>query len=177
MPANALTYSLVGAPAGATIGSTSGAFSWTPTEAQGPGSFTFTVRVTDNGTPNLSDTESITVTVSEVNEAPVLGAIGDQTVDEEIELTFTATASDPDLPANGLTFSLDGAPAGASIDGSSGAFSWTPTEAQGPGDYPFDVCVTDDGSPQLDDCESISVHVDEVNRPAGPRRDRQPERR
>ena len=28
-----------------------------------------------------------------------------------------------------------------------GAFSWTPSEAQGPGSYTFDVVVTDDGSP------------------------------
>jgi hypothetical protein len=46
--------------------------------------------------------------------------------------TFTATATDPDLPAQTLTFSLVGAPAGAAIDSSSGVFSWTPTEAQGP---------------------------------------------
>ena len=52
-------------------------------------------QVTDNGTPNLSDTESITVTVSEVNEAPVLAAIGDQSVAEGSPLTFTATATDP----------------------------------------------------------------------------------
>ena len=36
-----------------------------------------------------------------------------------------------------MTFSLDaGAPAGATINGATGAFSWTPTEAQGPGSVP-----------------------------------------
>ena len=39
--------------------------------------------VTDDGTPNLSDSETITVTVNEVNVAPVLDAVGDQTVDEQ----------------------------------------------------------------------------------------------
>jgi hypothetical protein len=33
--------------------------------------------------------------------------------------------------------------AGATIDGTTGAFSWTPTEAQGPGSYPFTVRVSD----------------------------------
>ena len=61
---------------------------------QGPGSYTFTVKVTDNGTPAVSDEEKITVTVNEVNVAPVLAAIGNQTVDELGELTFTATATD-----------------------------------------------------------------------------------
>ena len=40
--------------------------------------------------------------------------------------------TDPDDPANLLTFSLLGAPVGASIT-AGGVFSWTPTEAQGPG--------------------------------------------
>ena len=67
--------------------------------------------MTDDGTPNLSDaSETITVTVNEVNVAPVLGAIGDQSIDELAELSFTATATDDDVPANVLTFSLDAAP-------------------------------------------------------------------
>ena len=57
----------------------------------------------------LTDAETINITVNEVNVAPVLGAIGDQTVDELVELAFTATATDADLPANTLTFSLDAA--------------------------------------------------------------------
>ena len=37
------------------------------------------MRVTDDGTPVLFDEEPITVTVTEVNMAPVLAAIGNQT--------------------------------------------------------------------------------------------------
>ena len=96
-------------------------------KAQGPGCYTFDVVVTDDGTPNLSDSETITVTVNEVNVAPVLDPVGDQTVDEQTLLTFTATATDADLPANTLTFSLSGEPAGASIDPVSGVFTWTPS--------------------------------------------------
>ncbi|MDQ3292265.1 MAG: T9SS type A sorting domain-containing protein, partial [Bacteroidota bacterium] len=55
------SFSLIGAPAGASINANSGAFTWTPTAA---GSYIFKVRVTDNGTPTLSDEEVITVTVS-----------------------------------------------------------------------------------------------------------------
>ena len=69
-------------------------------------------------------------------------------------LGFTATATDTDLPANTLTFSLaDGTagsvPAGAAIT-AGGVFSWTPGEAQGPGSYTFDVVVTDDGAANYD---------------------------
>ena len=94
---------------------------------------------------------------------PELAAIGDKTVDEETALTFSATATDADLPANTLTFSLVGAPAGASITGA-GAVSWTPTEAQGPNSYTFTVKVTDNGSPALSDEEEITVVVKEVNK-------------
>src|SRR4030095_13862468 len=97
----------------------SGVESWTPTEAQGPGTSSVTVRVTDNGSPPLSDTKSFTATVNEVNSAPTLGVIANQTVNEGSLLTVTASGSDTDVPANTLTYSLDpGAPAGMTINAS-----------------------------------------------------------
>jgi len=56
-----LSYSLIGAPAGAKINATTGVFTWTPTAA---GNFIFKVRATDNDTPPLYDEEQITVTVT-----------------------------------------------------------------------------------------------------------------
>ena len=105
-PGQTLTYSLAGAPAGASIDPATGLLSWMPSEADGPGVFTFTVRVTDDGSPSLFAEEPITVTVNEVNVAPVLNPIGNKSVDEGSLLSFTAVASDTDLPANALTFSL-----------------------------------------------------------------------
>jgi hypothetical protein len=163
VPANQLSFSLQNAPAGAAINPTTGVFTWTPTEAQGPGIYTFTAIVTDNGTPALSDSKPVSVTVNEVNEAPVLQAIAPQTVNEGQQLTFTATATDADLPANTLTFSLQNAPAGAVINPTSGVFTWTPTEAQGPGVYTFTTTVTDNGTPALSDTKPVSVTVNEVN--------------
>ena len=166
-PADNLSFSLSGEPAGASI-TASGAFSWTPTEAQGPGMYTFDVVVTDDGSnpANLTDSETITVTVNEVNENPVLDAVGNQSGDELTTIMFTATASDTDLPAQNLTFSLSGEPSGAAIT-AGGAFSWTPTEAQGApgmaGMYTFDVIVTDDGTGMLTDSETITVTANEVN--------------
>ena len=155
VPPDSLTFSLSGAPAGAAI-TAAGVFTWTPTEAQGPGSYDITVIVSDGV---LTDSETITVTVGEVNVAPVLAAVGDKAVDELAELTFTATATDADLPANTLTFSLSGAPTGASIT-SGGVFTWTPTEAQGPSSYDITVIVSDGA---LTDSETITVTVGEVN--------------
>lgn len=159
LPADSLTFSLEGSPAGANI-SSGGAFTWTPSEIQGPGIYTFTVKVCDSGTPVLCDSEVITVTVNEVNLAPILSPIGDQTTEEMSELNFNATATDNDFPINTKTFSLVGGPAGATIT-SGGYFSWTPTMDQGGADYIFTVKVCDNGSPVLCDEEEITVTVTE----------------
>ena len=159
LPANALTFSLdAGAPAGASINPRTGVFTWTPTEGQGPGNYPVTIRVTDNATAALSDFETISIQVNEVNRAPVLDAIGDKMVRWGNTLTFTATASDSDVPSNTLVFSLVNAPAGASIHMNTGAFSWIPTSVQ-LGSHMFRVRVTDNGSPSLFDEETITVGV------------------
>src|SRR5204862_900819 len=129
-------------PSGASINASSGVFTWTPTEAQGPSTNTVTARVTDNGSPPLSDTRNFTVVVNEVNNAPVLAPIANRTVDEGSAVTITNSATDPDIPANSFIYSLDpGAPTGASLDPTTGVFTWTPSEAQGPGTYPITVRV------------------------------------
>jgi VCBS repeat-containing protein len=161
LPANGLTFSLVSAPAGASIDPSTGVFSWVPSEAQGgnPNSqYVFTVRVTDDGSPAMSDEEQITVTVNEVNSPPVLDTINNQTGIWGNAFSFDADASDPDIPANGLTFSLISAPAGASINPSTGAFSWTPTMLQ-IGSHTFTVRVTDDGSPTMSDEQPVTINV------------------
>ncbi|MFN2531820.1 MAG: DNA/RNA non-specific endonuclease [Pyrinomonadaceae bacterium] len=65
VPAQNLTYSLTGSvPAGATIGSSSGTFSWTPAASQGGQVYTFNVRVTDDGLPNLYSERVINIGVA-----------------------------------------------------------------------------------------------------------------
>jgi hypothetical protein len=145
IPANTLTYSLFNHPSGATINptggnSTSGNFTWTPSEAQGPGNFTFTVRVSDG---SLTVNRTVTINVNEVNTAPSLAAISNKTVNQGALLSFTANATDTDLPANTLTYSLLSAPGGAAITPSTGIFTWTPSLAQGPGTFNFSVQVSD----------------------------------
>ena len=167
LPADTLTFSLDAASLalGMTIDSNTGAFSWTPTESQGGLTPSVTIRVTDDGTGALWDEETITITVNDTNTAPVVGAIGDQSVDELATLTFTATATDADLPADTLSFSLDAASIalGMTIDANSGAFSWTPTESQGGLTPSVTVTVTDDGTGSLVDSETFTITVNDVN--------------
>lgn len=159
LPEDNLQFSLIGpVPQGAFI-TPAGDFFWTPTELQGPETYTLTIQVSDGSS---IDQETFQVTVHEVNSDPVLAAIGNLTVNEKETLTFTATATDPDLPGNDLVFGLSGSvPFGASIT-TNGQFSWTPTELQGAGSYVFDVTVHD-GTATIS--EEIIVTVNEVNDP------------
>jgi hypothetical protein len=160
-----LTFSLdAGAPSGCVINSSNGVFGWIPSEAQGPGSYPVTVRVTDNGSPNLSDIETFTITVSEVNNAPTLAPIVNRTVNEGSLLIVTNTASEPDNEPQTLTFSLDGvAPSGMTINPTNGVLRWTPDETYGPGNHSVTVRVTDNGEPPMSDTKTLSIFVNEVN--------------
>jgi len=166
LPAQTITFSLDSPPAGATINPTTGAFSWTPTEAQGPNRYTIVVRATDNGSPAQSDTKSFDVVVNEQNSAPVLvtpAGQATQTVPELVPVNIQFTATDSDIPANRITFSIQNAPTGASLNAASGLFTWTPTEAQGPGVYSFKVVATDDGVPPQATTNTINITVTEAN--------------
>ncbi len=159
----ALAFSLgAGAPAGASITSVGG-FTWTPTETQGPGSYPITVVVSDNGTPSSNDTETITVTVNEANSAPTVAVIADQTVNEGSALSVTASATDSDIPVQSISYSLLNAPAGMTINASSGAISWTPGESDGPAVHQVTVRASDNGAPSLNGSRSFNVTVSEGN--------------
>lgn len=160
--AQVLTYTMTDGPVGATLDPASGQFDWTPTEAQ-QGDYDVTFTVTDNGAPVQSVSETVTITVNEVNDAPVLDSIGPQGVNEQATLSFTVSASDPDdVPANNLTLSATDLPLGATFDPATGAFAWTPTEDQ-QGSYDVTFTVTDEGTPPLEHSETVTITVAEVN--------------
>ena len=100
--------------------------------------------------------------VSEVNVAPVLAFVGNRAVDELNTLSFTATGSDGDVPANTLSWSIVSGPGFILPNGN---YTWTPTEADGPGSYLVTLRVTDDGVGNLWDEESFTITVGEVNLP------------
>ena len=81
-----------------------------------------------------------------------LKLIGNKQVEEEKNLSFTASITDSSVEEE---YSLNNAPGGATINSSTGVFSWTPTKSQ-VGAYIFDVIVK---SGPLEDRESIIVTV------------------
>jgi PKD repeat protein len=151
-----LTYSTSVLPTGATFSAATRTFSWTPTFAQA-GDYSVTFTVSDGTT---SDTEAITIKVTDANRAPVLGAIGNKTVNENVALTFAVTASDADL--NVLTYSTSTLPTGATFNAATRTFSWTPTFTQA-GEYLVTFTVSDGTA---SDSEAITIHVTDT--PQGP---------
>jgi hypothetical protein len=158
---SALTYTLFvtnlannGVVTNAAI-STSGIITWTPTEAQGPGTNLFTTVVSDG---SLSTTNSFTVTVNEVNSAPTLPVQTNRTINVLTTLMVTNTATDSDIPANALTYVLVLAPTNALID-LNGVITWTPVSAQGGTTNLFTTRVTDNGTPNLSATNSYAVFV------------------
>ena len=159
-PNDTLTFSIQSGPAGASINAQTGVFTWAPNESQGPQSHAVTVRVTDSG--GLFAERTFNVQVNEVNAPPVIAAIGTRNVNEGSTLSFNVPATDPDLPANTLTYSVVGTlPAGATLDPTTGLFSWTPSEAQGPQTVNVTVRVQDAGG--ASDEETFQIVVAEVN--------------
>ena len=96
-----------------------------------------------------SATNTFDVAVSEVNVAPVFaGSPTNRTLNELTLLTVTNSASDSDLPAQGLSYTLsvtnlgDGSVVSGAGISAAGVITWTPGEAQGPSTNHFVTVVT-----------------------------------
>jgi large repetitive protein len=153
---DAMSWSATGLPSGASIDPATGLFTWSTSHAQA-GDHDVTINVQD--THGASDSETVTITVTSGNVAPVLAAIGNKTVVEGQTLSFTATATDSDSAT--LTWTATGLPAGASLAPSSGAFAWTPSFNQA-ATYPGVIISVSDGDGKTDS-ETITITVTNAN--------------
>ncbi|MCA9402166.1 MAG: tandem-95 repeat protein [Candidatus Omnitrophica bacterium] len=101
------------------------------------------------------------VTVSNSNASPVLNPINSQSVLVGSNISFTVSATDTDGDA--LTYGASPLPGTATIDPSTGAFSWTPQSGdEGPHVVTFTV---DDGNGGTDS-EPVTITVSSVAPPA-----------
>jgi len=152
-----LTYSASNLPQGAGFNSATRTFSWTPTYEQAGTYPNVHFEVSDG---IATDSEDITITVNNVNRPPILNAIGNTSVNEGQNLSFTVSGSDPD--GDNLTYSASNLPQGAGFNSATRTFSWTPTYDQA-GIYPNVHFEVSDGT--ATDSEDITITVNNVNRP------------
>ena len=137
-----------------------------------------TIKVTDDGTGNLSVSQAITITVNDVNDAPVITSTGTAfTALSADENTLTTTVlqtyarTDEDMPSQILTWSLEGTDDGEfAINSSTGALTFNnvpnyemPADNGANNVYNVTVKVTDSGSPMESDTLAVTITVNNVN--------------
>ncbi len=160
-PEKDLKYRLIAGPKGSKINPRTGVFTWQPSEAQGPESHPVELGVATTGTQKVQASRKFTIVVNEVNTAPVILDVGEQTVAAGETLKFLIRASDSDEPPQALEYRFGKAvPTGARLDPNSGSFEWTPPESSKEHDEPVDVIVAEsDEQNGLKSDVKFKIHV------------------
>ncbi len=167
-PVLPLTYSLgTSAPPGMTIDPTTGLVTWPGASDQTTGPYSFTVTVSDNSSPAMTASGTITVNVN-TPQPPTFASIPaqDVTVGQTLSLDVSQFATDANYPPLPLTYSLgSNPPSGVSIT-PAGLLTWTIPSTMAPGNYSIPVIATDDGTPQRSADTTITVDVAAVQPPS-----------
>jgi len=140
-----------------------------PTDVGSDNVYHVQVQATDQG--GASNAQDITVSVQPVNDnAPVFTSSATASIDENTTAVLTVTATDADLPAQTVVFSLSGGvdQSRFSIDAHTGALSFiTAPDYESPtdvgGDNVYNVQVQADDQNALTSTQDITVSVQPVN--------------
>ncbi len=176
VPTQALSYAI-------TAGNTAGAFTIGPATGQitvanasaldfetNP-SFSLTVQVTDNGSPPLSGSATITVNLANANEPPVLADQGFSIAENSPNATVLGTLAftDPDAGETYAWSITAGNTGGAfTIGATSGQITVANAAAvnfEATPSFSLTVQITDDGTPPLSDTATVTITVLDVNEP------------
>ena len=189
---NTLTWSVESADDGSffDIDSSSGVLTFKnapdfedPQDAGNNNVYNVTVTVTDNGidgarnaSNHLSVSKSLAVTVTDVNETPTLTTAPSAPSFDENGTGVVATyiATDPDATTGTMIWDLMGNDAGdfnitSSVNGTAELRFKNPPNYEMPDDtgannvYDVTVRVRDNGSPRLEDTQSVAITVDDLN--------------
>jgi hypothetical protein len=133
-------------------------YAWDQTDNRSNGD---TADVSSRGdpTPFSTQLETATININAVSDPLILQTIGNQSVSLDDLLTFIVKAYDPkDNPANQFIFSLSDGLIGATIDSTTGKFTWLATQ---PGTFTVTITATEtNGAPQNNSIsETIQIVV------------------
>ena len=159
------TWSLEGTDAASFSISATGVLTFnTPPDYETKSSYEVTVKATDNGSPALSDSIPVTVSITDVNEAPTVSGDGDIAYAEnDTANVATYTVADPDAGST-HTWSVSGDDASSfDIDGSGVLTFKTAPDYESQASYAVTVKATDNGSPALSDSIPVTVSITDVN--------------
>jgi pectin methylesterase-like acyl-CoA thioesterase len=144
---------------GSPVGTNGPAYAITAANANYAGTYT---EVVSNPSGSVTSSPAI-LTVG--NTAPTLGSISDQTVNVGVTVTVNDVATDPDVPAQTLAYSLLSGPSGASVAPATGTFTWRPQVSAAGTTNPVQVVVTDNGTPNLSATNGFNVIVNPLTQP------------
>jgi hypothetical protein len=131
--------------------------------------------ISSNNVSGLGNTFTVTVPaytlvnllipLAPTNTPPLFAGIANRTVNVGQTVAFTAIATDTDQPPQTLTFALLAGATNATLNTSSGAFSFRPLVTQANSTNGFTLKVSDSGSPVLSATQSFSVTVNPLSVP------------
>ncbi len=137
-------------PAGLTLNAGTGAITGTPTTA---GTSNFTARVTDSGSPALSDSKALSITI----HPPPLVVTTSSLPAGDVNLAYSATlATSGGTPPATWSITVGALPGGLLLNPATGQISGTPTTA---GTFNFTVQATDSGVPAQNASKALSITI------------------
>ena len=156
--------------------SESGVLSFTaPPDFETKSSYEVTVKATDNGTPALSDTIDVTVTITDVNETPTFSSSNTFSIAENGAAVGNVAASDVDSDDSVTGYSLSGTDAGLFSITTGGALSFksapdfeTPQGGANDDSNSYELTVTatsGTGTRAMTATQNLTVTVTNVNEP------------
>jgi len=155
---------VTGLPSGPTCANSPGfapTFTYTALAEEPAGTCTIIVHAVDGFGASPTD-QTATVTITEVNQLPVITSNCGTTATEGTAYTCALTGTDADLPAQTLTWAKAASDTcGGTVTGTN--YNWTPTESQGGGTCVVGVQVSDSFVPAGVTTKNATVTVAEVN--------------
>ena len=134
----------------------SGTFTWTPTTADAPGTYTVSFIVA-NGVWSAQTYVIITLVSADV--LPIITAPGPLNATVGTNLHFSVSATDPTGTGGTVILSATGLAPNMVFDAASGAFSFTPSSSQAGGRYMISFTASVSNDPSLNRTQSVPIHV------------------
>lgn len=157
---NNITYNAINLPAGLSIDQNGLINGTINTNAYQSSPYSVTIQAIDDGEPQKTGTANFTWEVYQVNTAPTITPISNQTNDDEDPVSLQVNVTDAENDT--LTYSAQGLPAGLSIDQNGLINGTIAAGANTSSPYNVTVQVDDDGFPPLSDTEQFTWTVNEA---------------
>ncbi|MGI9345366.1 MAG: putative Ig domain-containing protein, partial [Gammaproteobacteria bacterium] len=152
-------------PSFISLSASTGVFSFEPTLSSQAGTYSIEITATDAEASAVSDTFDLTVTA--VNDAPAISAIGVQSLPEDTtaSLDISSLVSDEEGDSFTLSAALSGGsalPSFVTFTASTGMFSFAPTLTSEAGTYSIEVTASDGTNTNTEDFSLTVTAVDDM---------------